>query len=161
VLADPAFLPAVGTDRRQDLHGERHRAHPHAVGPPRLVRPGHHDRHDGQPRLQGGVHEPLLEGKQPSVSRSCALREQDERQVVLDHFTSNLFHGLDGGGRVGAVDAQVVGQHVELPEQRVPDDLLFGDPDGAGGGKPHDEEDVQRRGVVADEDSPRAEVLQA
>ena len=32
-------------------------------------------------------------------------------------------HGLDGGGRVGAVDAQVVGQHVELPEQRVPDDL--------------------------------------
>lgn len=92
--------------------------------PPGQVRAGHHDGDDGQPRLQRGVHEPLLEGQQPAVLGSCALREQDEGQVVLDHCTGDLFHGVDCSGRVGAVDAQVVSQHVvELPEQRVPDDL--------------------------------------
>lgn len=176
----------------------------------------------------------LLEGQQPAVLGACALREQDEGQVVLDHRTGDLqgsmqghntqetrmemtdtitpaytylFHGVDCSGRVGAVDPQVVSQHVELPEQRVPDDpcddsqsepgtsfhrefeiegglcrcygtlaacpvacvcvcmscadLLFGDSDGASGSEPHDEEDVQRRRVVADEDSPRLEVLRA
>lgn len=123
VLVDPRLLPAAGPDRRQDLDGEWHRAHPHAVVPPGQVRAGHHDGDDGQPRLQRGVHEPLLEGQQSAVLGSCALREQDEGQVVLDHCTGDLFHGVDCSGRVGAVDAQVVSQHVELPEQRVPDDL--------------------------------------
>lgn len=153
VLVDPRLLPAAGPNRRQDLDGEWHRAHPHAVVPPGQVRAGHHDGDDGQPRLQRGVHEPLLEGQQPAVLGSCALREQDEGQVVLDHCTgdlqgtmqehgsvtrhtrefsaawngdgtaTHLFHGVDCSGRVGAVDAQVVSQHVELPEQRVPDDL--------------------------------------
>ena len=105
---------------------------------------------------------------------------------------------MDCSSRVGAVDAQVVSQHVELTEQRVPDDLcdrkhrrrqpgqvirrgttlaalcvcisvcrvlsadlLFGDSDGTSGSEPHDEEDVQRRRVVADEDPPRLEVLGA
>jgi hypothetical protein len=84
------------------------------------VRAGHHDRDDGQPRLQRGVHEPLrqiptrsgadamqptmndgvwmylylLEGQQPAVLGSCALREQDEGQVVLDHCTGGTVHGL-------------------------------------------------------------------
>lgn len=37
--------------------------------------------------------------------------------------------------------------------------LLFGDSDSAGRSQPHDEEDVERRSVVADEDSPRVQVL--